>query len=969
VALIDIGQFHDGKKDCLIPDMEIETRKALVLSHLSKCLFDPKTPGFGRGEGSFIPDRHQLLAIENFINPWLGDIFSSTINGTESLDINHRNEFILADEGGMGKTFSSVIAALHHLKESKGKESVLVLCSPMVKDNWYRAFKSCNIKVSRKSASVLSEDTLDNGVTIISKHSLQHHPITNDAGERLSRKIALCIIDEAHEGMITEINGPPLRESIEVILNLSNKNLIVTATPIRKNWGDLKRLLEGIVSDENDLNRLREFNFSEQWMKNLAEDWLPAINRLGSGNLTTQDISYITDNIENIIPLINDNEIACLKNNLPIVLRNYDNIGDTNRERIARDLHPFGKYMSISLRDDLGKNKCEELYRKKYSRSIIIKHWSELKQLTSYLENKNWKYDKNILFSSPENVFKIDSEGRHYYRSLKEIDKRENDVERLIKAASDNDPRFFYLKEICETSKSNHIHGQKAGVVVFCNFEGTTEKISSWCKANGYNAFSFQELNRNEQNERTRNHNLIRKGKILKKAEEDSLRNNKTTVFICGKDAAVGLNMAWANHIVHWDIEYGAVENINQRTWRLDRRWNGSDIINQEFYVTYLVMENRIDKMIEANKNFIKNRILLGDRRFFDSNSDNINNLFVENNSEWIENSWTDTAKGDSITTNHVREIWDWCQGRMFDNSGIAENMWLCSLKEITGINLDLTNAEKEIIVDSDNLGITNTDLHDLIALSSSEERPSLLFISSGYKNTNSVMTQFGIPNIEPNKTTITLLPDGVLATKFRDYLREKFEHDLIPMNTYPYWIRSGGDRDLAYAIHLGILEIMETERGNILSNLLGSNFPSGIIVNENGEGWKHVLKSDLKNHIENFEMMLIHTEEIADDLPNRSIEEDISKFLSMEELKDLSFFNWTKHSSKMTNQELRVFLMESDSFEQLLGDVTTKEYMLPILVIQRNGEKHNSCHSCGTRDNCSEERCNSWKGEVEGWI
>ena len=115
--------------------------------------------------------------------------------------------------------------------------------------------------------------------------------------------------------------------------------------------------------------------------------------------------------------------------------------------------------------------------------------------------------------------------------------------------------------------------------------------------------------------------------------------------------------------------------------------------------------------------------------------------------------------------------------------------------------------------------------------------------------------------------------------------------------------------------------------------------------------------------------MMLIHTEEIADDLPNRSIEEDISKFLSMEELKDLSFFSWTNHSSKMTNQELRVFLMESDSFEQLLGDVTTKEYMLPILVIQRNGEKHNSCHSCGTRNNCSEERCNRWKGEVEGWI
>ena len=140
MALIDIRRFHDGNEDCLISDSEIEKRIALVLSHLSKCLFDPKITGFGRGEGSFIPDRHQLLAIENFINPWLGDIFSSTSDGAENLDCRLRNEFILADEGGMGKTFSSVIAALYHLKQTKGKGSIVVLCSPLVKEDWYKAF-------------------------------------------------------------------------------------------------------------------------------------------------------------------------------------------------------------------------------------------------------------------------------------------------------------------------------------------------------------------------------------------------------------------------------------------------------------------------------------------------------------------------------------------------------------------------------------------------------------------------------------------------------------------------------------------------------------------------------------------------------------------------------------------------------------------------------------------------------------
>ena len=88
---------------------------------------------------------------------------------------------------------------------------------------------------------------------------------------------------------------------------------------------------------------MRGFPFSNQWLENLRDYWFPAINRLGSGTLTSQDIVYITNNIEDIIPLINDEEIAVLKNNLPIILRNYDSIGDTNRERIARDLHPFGK--------------------------------------------------------------------------------------------------------------------------------------------------------------------------------------------------------------------------------------------------------------------------------------------------------------------------------------------------------------------------------------------------------------------------------------------------------------------------------------------------------------------------------------------------------------------------------------------------------------------------------------------------
>ena len=971
MALIDIRRFHDGNEDCLISDSEIEKRIALVLSHLSKCLFDPKITGFGRGEGSFIPDRHQLLAIENFINPWLGDIFSSTSDGAENLDCRLRNEFILADEGGMGKTFSSVIAALYHLKQTKGKGSIVVLCSPLVKEDWYKAFKSCNIKVSRKSATVLSNATLDEGVTIISKHSLQHHPLTNDAVERLSKKIEFCILDEAHEGMITDDDWPELRMSIEKILKISKKNLIVTATPIRKNWGDLKRLLEAVISDERDLERLRGFPFSNQWLENLRDYWFPAINRLGSGTLTSQDIVYITNNIEDIIPLINDEEIAVLKNNLPIILRNYDSIGDTNRERIARDLHPFGKYISISLRDDLGRDKCEHLYRKKRSRTKIIKHWDEVKELMDYLGEKDWKYNNNILISNPENVLKIDGEGGHYYASLEEIDKDDPNVKELCKAASEKDPRYIHLEEICEEVKSNHIQGQKAGVVIFSNFEGTSEKISEWCGNKGYNTFNFQAIKRNDENDNRRNGKLVKMKKILEKAEKDSLRNNKTTVFICGKDAAVGLNMAWANHVVHWDIEYGAIENINQRTWRLDRRWNGSDIINQEFSVTYMVLEDKVNDgtMERANNNFKQNRILLGDRRFLNSNSAQVNNLFDETESGWVEDSVTDTAKGDSITTDYVKAIWDWCSGNIIDNSGIAENMWICSLKDITGINLDLSDAEKEILIDRKELGISNSELHDLMTLASANERASLQFIGTSYRTTKKLMTQFGIANIDAGVSTLNLLPDGLLATKIMKYLKGKYKNSEIEIDFYPCWIRSGGKRNIAYAIHLGILDILNTKNGEIISDKMGQNTPTGIIFKEREGKWKHILRSEVDSHIDNFKIMLEYRDYRADEAPDRDFEQDVRDFLEMEKPKDMPIFNWRENLLRFSNEELKEMITENNELEILqLEDISSID-MLPVLLIQRNGEKDKNCWYCGNSDSCDKQACNEWKGELEGWL
>ena len=246
MGLLNISRFHDGHDDCLIDtsDKDIQSRRFLMLSHLSKAIFDSNSIGIGRGDGAFIPDRHQWLALECFITPWLNDIFTHENNHKNTNIFTKRDTLILADEGGMGKTYSAVIVALEYLKKSG---SVVVLCPPLLKKDWYNAFKIYPHRVRTESAAILKNGNLREGITIISKYSLQRHSLTERDINLLGEKINLCILDEAHEGMITKGKNKPLRESIKSILDISKKNLILTATPIRSSWQDFKNLLISII--------------------------------------------------------------------------------------------------------------------------------------------------------------------------------------------------------------------------------------------------------------------------------------------------------------------------------------------------------------------------------------------------------------------------------------------------------------------------------------------------------------------------------------------------------------------------------------------------------------------------------------------------------------------------------------------------------------------------------------------------
>ena len=88
-----------------------------------------------------------------------------------------------------------------------------------------------------------------------------------------------------------------------------------------------------------------------------------------------------------------------------------------------------------------------------------------------------------------------------------------------------------------------------------------------------------------------------------------------------------------------------------------------------------------------------------------------------------------------------------------------------------------------------------------------------------------------------------------------------------------------------------------------------------------------------------------------------------------MEKPKDMSIFNYRENLLRFSNEELKEMITENNEREILqLEDISSID-MLPVLLIQRNGESDKNCWYCGNSDSCDKQACNEWKGELEGWL
>ena len=104
MPLLDVTAFS-GKEDSLLesPESELLRRRSTALSMTSRCLFKPRCRLPVRGSRPMVPDKHQLLALDSFGTPWLGELLVDNQN----LPKYERDTVIIADEGGMGRLLCS----------------------------------------------------------------------------------------------------------------------------------------------------------------------------------------------------------------------------------------------------------------------------------------------------------------------------------------------------------------------------------------------------------------------------------------------------------------------------------------------------------------------------------------------------------------------------------------------------------------------------------------------------------------------------------------------------------------------------------------------------------------------------------------------------------------------------------------------------------------------------------------------
>ena len=185
------------------------------------------------------------------------------------------------------------------------------------------------------------------------------------------------------------------------------------------------------------------------------------------------------------------------------------------RCRVARDLHPYGKYFHCTVRDDLGADVVGERFRQRRSLSHFFDE-------TSYEATEEYREE---------------STAAHRSCALHRIEDVPVAHHGTIKDAWSNDPRLQRLHEILDLAvEDGHAQPQRFhGVVVFTHWLSAVDGIAEWARnhvPDGVKVFQTSTTDEGQPDENT----------VLRNVE-NAAKRGAVPLLICSDRMAEGRNM------------------------------------------------------------------------------------------------------------------------------------------------------------------------------------------------------------------------------------------------------------------------------------------------------------------------------------------------------------------------------------------------------------------------------------------
>ena len=387
--------------------------------------------------GLFTPMPHQLLAADMFATPWLGDL-------GEGLSMNReRTRLIVADEGGTGKTLTSSIAARWvDLYGGVDRGPIVVLCPRILMDEWVRhlraTFHDDPERVIRLGSARWFDATLHrDAVVVVSKHSWAKHWREHVSRMVVSCPPALVIIDEVHQGRsryadedgeepddegsgggeTERVDDRTLYVAQQGTCRWSGFAIGVSATPINVHideFGNILSMLQHHEVEDTGSVDLAEA-ILQPWMESLGK--LQKIAR-GSTAQTrpVADIKPILDGMASIVrarggPVqrwgLADEDAERLATNLEQCSEQADEVQTSDLLRMARELHPWGRNLLMTLRSDIETEEGAFRTRREVHRKV---DWPALANLAPNLTRNDTELnaaDLRLLLSDTRNPFRM----------------------------------------------------------------------------------------------------------------------------------------------------------------------------------------------------------------------------------------------------------------------------------------------------------------------------------------------------------------------------------------------------------------------------------------------------------------------------------------------------------------------------------------------------------------------------------